>query len=75
MDTPETPIQRAAGRVGGMKALAEMLGKSKQAANGWRKQVPTDLCPLIELYTGVKCEELRPDVRWDVLRSQKKGKA
>jgi DNA-binding transcriptional regulator YdaS (Cro superfamily) len=56
-----------------MKALADLLGKSKQAANSWKKQVPAELCPLIEHHTGVPCEELRPDVKWSVLRKKPKG--
>ena len=30
-----------------------------------------EYCPLIEKATGVRCEELRPDVEWAVLRSPK----
>ena len=35
-----------------------------------RKQVPADKCPAIEEFTGgaVTCEEMRPDVKWHVLR-------
>lgn len=38
-------------------------------ANG-RRQVPADRCPAIERATdgAVRCEELRPDVEWSVLR-------
>ena len=36
-----------------------------------RKQVPADKCPAIEEFTGgaVTCEEMRPDVKWHVLRN------
>lgn len=42
-----------------------------QWKNGGR-QVPAERCPQIERATGgaVRCEELRPDVAWDVLRMQ-----
>lgn len=38
-------------------------------SNGTRR-VPAEYCPRIEEATGgaVRCEDLRPDVRWDVLR-------
>lgn len=29
---------------------------------------PSDFCPGIEKITGVKCEQLRPDIDWSVLR-------
>lgn len=36
------------------------------------RQVPAERCPLIERATDgvVRCEDLRPDVAWDVLRLQ-----
>lgn len=39
-------------------------------ANG-RRQVPADRCPAIERETdgAVRCEDLRPDVDWGVLRA------
>lgn len=37
----------------------------------WKQsRVPADYCPDIEAITGVRCEDLRPDVAWDVLRMQ-----
>lgn len=38
-----------------------------------RKQVPADKCPAIEEFTerAVTCEEMRPDVKWHVLRGAK----
>jgi len=37
-----------------------------------RRRVPAERCPEIERATGgkVRCEDLRPDVAWDVLRMQ-----
>lgn len=64
-----TAIQRAFQAVGGPSALAAKLKRSRQSANQWRKNgPPAELCPDIEALTGVKCEELRPDVNWAVLR-------
>lgn len=36
------------------------------------RRVPAERCPEIERATGgvVRCEDLRPDVAWDVLRMQ-----
>jgi DNA-binding transcriptional regulator YdaS (Cro superfamily) len=37
-----------------------------------QRRVPAERCPAIERATGgkVRCEDLRPDVAWDVLRMQ-----
>lgn len=58
--------------------LAEALGLTNpsnpvlvyQWASGSR-QVPAERCPAIERFTegAVRCEELRPDVDWAVLRT------
>jgi len=62
-------IQRAFDAVGGPAALAKKLGRSRQAADQWRRKgAPVELCPDIEDLTGVRCEALRPDVNWGVLR-------
>lgn len=61
----QTPFARACEAAGGLVALARRIGRSKQAVNHYRtKGVPTGICPVIELATGVPVEELRPDVRW-----------
>ncbi len=41
-----------------------------QWANGVRR-TPAERCPAIERATGglVRCEDLRPDVEWSVLRA------
>ena len=36
------------------------------------KRFPAEVCPSIEAVTGVKCEQLRPDVEWSVLRKRAK---
>lgn len=37
-----------------------------------RRRVPAERCPAIERATNgkVRCEDMRPDVAWDVLRMQ-----
>ena len=55
-----------------MSALAADIGATAQRLSNWRKRgVPADQCPAIERATGgaVRCEDLRPDVDWAVLRS------
>lgn len=64
-------LERAIDAAKGITALAKALGlKSHSVVNQWRKnRVPAEYCPQIELLTGIRCEDLRPDVRWDVLRA------
>ena len=69
------PIDLAAKLVGSQAALADVLGVTKAAVNQWKalgRQVPAEHCPAIERATGgaVRCEELRPDVPWSVLRTE-----
>lgn len=68
----ETPLNRAIREAGGISALARELGLSGHAViHQWRiNRVPAEHCPAIEAATGgvVRCEELRPDVPWHVLR-------
>lgn len=68
-------IDKAAEIVGSQRALADLLGVTKGAVNQWKdvdRKVPAEHCPLIERATAgvVRCEDLRPDVAWDVLRMQ-----
>lgn len=57
-------------------SLAAKLGmKNSVLVNQWVngvRQVPAERCPAIERATGgaVRCEDLRPDVEWGVLRSE-----
>lgn len=55
---------------GGVAALAAAVNApSTHAVRWWRtSRVPAEYCPAIEAATGVRCEELRPDVAWGVLR-------
>jgi DNA-binding transcriptional regulator YdaS (Cro superfamily) len=67
------PIDRAAELLGSQVALAAALGVTKAAVNQWKdegRRVPAEHCPAIERLTGgaVRCEDLRPDVEWGVVR-------
>jgi DNA-binding transcriptional regulator YdaS (Cro superfamily) len=59
---------------GSPSKLASALGKDvkRQNVEHWIKTsvVPAERCPAIEEATGglVRCEDLRPDVAWSVLR-------
>lgn len=77
-------LHRAAGILGGQAALAELLGYQDRR-NVWPwfntdRRFPAEHCPLVERATREKgnvvtCEELRPDVAWDVLRLQAEADA
>ena len=69
-----SPVDRAAEIVGTQALLATALGVSKSAVGQWKEEgrrVPAEHCPVIERLTGgaVRCEELRPDIEWHVLRT------
>ena len=71
MNTNTNAIRRAVEAVGGQAALARALDVKPPTVNQWvsgQRPVPTERCPEIEAATGVRCEELRPDVNWAVLR-------
>jgi DNA-binding transcriptional regulator YdaS (Cro superfamily) len=65
------PLDRAIEIAGGMTKMAKALGLSGHAVvYQWRQtRVPAEKCPDVEALTGVRCEELRPDVNWAVLRA------
>jgi DNA-binding transcriptional regulator YdaS (Cro superfamily) len=72
-------LQRAAAVLGGQAAMASILGYTDRRGV-WAyfhtdRRFPAEHCPVIERATtergqAVRCEELRPDVAWDVLRMQ-----
>lgn len=69
----EHSIDVAARIVGSQVALAALLGVTKAAVNQWKdpsRKVPAEHCPVIERATNgaVRCEDLRPDIEWAVLR-------
>lgn len=79
-----TALDRAIAAAGGVSQLASRIGVVQTAVSNWRKRenVPAEHCPRIERETRriaeergapalvVTCEQLRPDVAWDVLRMQ-----
>lgn len=67
----QTPLDRAISEAGGPTKLAKALGLSSHAVvYQWQmNRVPAERCPDLEALTGVRCEELRPDVNWAVLRN------
>lgn len=72
----EHPIDRAARIVGTQAVIAKALNVTRAAVSQWKGpggKVPAEHCPLIEEMTKgeVRCEDMRPDIRWDVLRSKR----
>jgi len=61
---------RAIEIAGGPTALSVAVrAPSAGAVKQWRiSGVPAAYCPAIEKATGIRCEELRPDIEWGVLR-------
>jgi DNA-binding transcriptional regulator YdaS (Cro superfamily) len=54
---------------GGLKALADGLGKRANTVSNWiNRGAPTEECPAIQELTGVRCEVLRPSVDWEQFR-------
>lgn len=77
-DTEEAPrqaLRRACDIVGSQLELARALDVVPSAVCQWvlgYRGIPADRCPQIERLTrgAVRCEDLRPDVEWSVLRGQ-----
>ena len=85
-EAQKTALERAIEVVGTQTALASAVGGKVQTGHVyyWLKagSVPAEYCPAIERATRaaaaergddsliVRCEDLRPDVSWDVLREQ-----
>jgi DNA-binding transcriptional regulator YdaS (Cro superfamily) len=69
----EHPIDVAAKLLGSQKALASALKVSTGAVSQWKedgRKIPAEHCPAIERLTRgkVRCEQMRPDIAWGVLR-------
>lgn len=63
------PISKAIDTIGSQAKLAHAVGGVNpslvaQWATG-RRPVAAHHCPAIEAATGVRCEELRPDLEWE----------
>lgn len=68
-------IKTAIEMLGGPVRAASIIGVTAQAVCFWRdgkRRFPAEHCPTVERATGgkVRCEELRPDVDWSVLRKR-----
>lgn len=68
-------IFKAAKILGSQKRLADLLGVKAPTVSQWLKgqrPVPVLRCPEIERLTRgeVRCEDLRPDIEWEALRTQ-----
>jgi DNA-binding transcriptional regulator YdaS (Cro superfamily) len=78
LEALEAVIQNAFGGIA--SRMAAHFDVSDQTVSWWRKGerngrpviFPAEYCPECERLTGgkVRCEELRPDVGWDILREQ-----
>ncbi len=77
--TPENPTDRAIRVCGGPAKLAAKLGVTIQVVTNWSaRRVPAEHCPNLERLTReagdvVRCEALRPDIPWGVLREAPTG--
>jgi len=75
----QTNLKKAIAKMGGVAATVRKLGLNGHAVvYQWTKnRVPAERCIQIETVTegAVRCEDLRPDLRWDVLRNSKDEKA
>lgn len=68
-----TYIRNAVEQLGGAQKLAERIHVPVQSVYFWlsgSRRIPADYCPAIERETNhaIRCEQLRPDVDWAVLR-------
>lgn len=64
-------LRKAIAKAGGITKLAEVLGegtKSQTIANWMTRGVPLERCLLIEKITGVRCEDLNPEIDWKTMR-------
>jgi DNA-binding transcriptional regulator YdaS (Cro superfamily) len=70
--SPAAALEAAIALADGPVALARKLDVPLSLPSMWRSRgrVPADYCPAIERVTEgkVRCEDLRPDVEWSVLR-------
>lgn len=79
-ETPKEAAARAIAILGGPSKTATLLQiRFRQSVEAWRKsRVPAEYCPLVEKHTAavgkpVRCEVLRPDIEWSVLREPAKA--
>ena len=73
-------IRKAVDLVGGNSKLSKLLSVRPPTVSQWIsgvRQVPIERCIQIEDVTKgqVRCEDLRPDINWAVLRQTPQDKA
>lgn len=67
-------IMRACTALAGPSSMAKLIGVSSPTVSQWlsgKRPVPAKRCVQIERATegAVRCEDLRPDIDWSVLRT------
>jgi DNA-binding transcriptional regulator YdaS (Cro superfamily) len=64
------PIPKAIEILGGLTAAGKKLGVTKSVVYNWRDRdkIPAPYCPMVELLTGVKSEQLNASVNWSLIR-------
>jgi DNA-binding transcriptional regulator YdaS (Cro superfamily) len=73
MITADCKIRQLVDLLGGARTAAEGLGVSQALVYfclSGERRFPIDKCPVAERLTNgaIRCEDLRPDVEWAVLR-------
>lgn len=76
MNQVKKALETAIGMTGGISAFVEAIkAPSAGAVKAWKRSgsIPAGYCPAIERETNhaIRCEQLRPDVDWAVLRGTK----
>lgn len=61
-------FEEAVMKFGGLSAMARHFNLTPWAVSKWKMRVPAERCPELEKLTGIRCERLRPDIDWAVLR-------
>ncbi len=61
-------FEEAVAKFGGLSALARHFNLTPWAVSKWKTRVPAERCPELEKLTGIRCERLRPDIDWAILR-------
>ena len=61
------PIDRLVKRAGSQAAIARALGLFNQNVQNWvvRGNIPADHCAKLEKLYGLRCEDMRPDFKWE----------